>query len=223
MTNDKSDSNLSHSEGPGTTQKERELVMSLKATLDPQFKQIWTHKKISASPRFRKYIKGALGYIPILQPEFDLVFLRSNGHLNAIEVKYLNSTSKGYNLPYYLGIGQAMALQRFGFDYVGLWLLVGENVTDTVLNKYGAEAWTFIRKELQLSIEYSYIRVIESKGKTQFLVMKYTGKQTGIELLNVDDPNFLITWKNPNPLKDHEVAKKLRSGIELYLHDNLGS
>ncbi len=202
-------------------QTERDLVIKLKDTLAPQFQKIWTHKKISASPKFKKYIKKELGYIPILQPEFDLVFKTIDNKLNAIEVKYLNNTSKGYNLPYYWGIGQALALQRFGFDHVGLWLLVGQNISDNDLNKYGAEAWTFIRKELKLEMEYSYLRVINEGGRTRFLVMKYTGKQSGIELVDVDDFRFNMTWKHPNPLKNDAIARTLRTGIELYLEDEL--
>jgi hypothetical protein len=118
----------------------------------------------------------SLGTFQWLQPEFDLIFLDANDNLNGIEIKYLNASDNGYNLPYYLGIGQAMALQRFGFDHVGLWLLVGPNVSDKALNSYGAEAWTFIRKEPKLNIEYSYIRVLEEQGKTRFSVIKYTGE-----------------------------------------------
>lgn len=200
---------------------ERDLVVKLAETLKPQFEAVWTHKKISASPKFRKYIKNELGYIPILQPEFDLLLRTKQGQLLAVEVKYLNMGVKGYNLPYYLGIGQTLALQRFGFDHVGLYLLAGQEINDNDLNKYGAEAWSFIRNELRLSIEYTYFRVINSGDKTRFLVMNYTGRQSGIELLDIDHPRFLITWKYPNPLKDNDTAKALRRGIELYLDGKL--
>jgi hypothetical protein len=200
---------------------ERFLVEMIKKKLEPQFDKIWTHKKISASPRFKNYIKNQLGYIPILQPEIDLVLKTNHGNLNAIEVKFLNRTTNGYNLPYYWGIGQALALQRFGFDHVGLWLFVGQNITEKDLHKYGAEAWTFIRQELELKIEYSYFRIIIEKNNVRFLVMKYSGKQDGYELLDIDDPRFLITWKHLNPLKKDPIAIALRAGIELYLYNKL--
>lgn len=200
---------------------ENGLVEKLKETLTPQFKQIWTRKKLSTSPYFRNHIKGKLGYVPILQPELDMVFKTKDDKLNAIEVKYLNSTTKGYNIPYYVGIGQALALQRFGFDHVGLWLLVGENISDEELNRYGPEAGTFIRKELKLDIEYSFLRVSRKDDRTKFLVMNYTDRQTSIKLVDVDHRLFRMTWKFPNPMKDKPEPRVLREGIELYLNGGL--
>lgn len=51
--------------------------------------------------------------------------------------------------------------------------------------------------------------------------MKYTGKQTGIELVDVDDGRFRMTWKHPNPLKNDAIPKALRKAIELYFDNEL--
>lgn len=192
---------------------ERKIVEFLRDQLQGKFKNIWIHKKVSSSQRFRDLVEEKLGSIPMLQPEFDMVFETYDGKLNAVEVKYLNYKGKGYNLPYYHGIGQALALMRFGFDHVGLWLVVGSSIDEKTLNKYGREAWKFIREELQVPLEYSYFRFNHYEDNLKFMVMS----KTGIDLLDVDDEKFLITWKNPNPLKLNEQQKILRGLVELYL------
>lgn len=84
---------------------ERFLVKSLKEKLNPLFERIWIHKKISTSKTFIAIVKKEFGYIPILQPEFDMVFKTFDGKLNAVETKLLKPIKNGYNIPYYRGIG----------------------------------------------------------------------------------------------------------------------
>jgi hypothetical protein len=200
---------------------ERRIIEQLQIKLKPKFNNIWIHKKISSSNKFKDYIEKELGYIPILQPEFDMVFETFEGNLNAIEVKYLNKKNNGYNIPYYFGIGQALALQRFGFDHVGLWLIVGDDVDTKKLHTYGSEAWSYIRDEIDLKIEYTYIQLSTDISGSRFKVMKFDGPHKGIELLDIDDKYFKITWKRKNPLVNHEKSIKLRKGIDLYLRNKL--
>jgi len=90
---------------------ERLIVEKLKTILDSKFMNIWVHKKVSASRCFKERVERELGYMPILQPEFDIVFKTYSGELNAIEVKYLKRSAKGQSLPYYHGIGPHQPLK----------------------------------------------------------------------------------------------------------------
>lgn len=197
--------------------KESVIVEQLKKSLEGKFEQIWIHKKVSASREFRDNVKRSLGYSPILQPEFDLVFKTFSGELNAIEVKYLKKCASGQNLPYYRGIGQALALARFGFDHVGLWLVVEETVDLEVLSNYGNQAWEFVRNQMNLPIEYSYLQIRNTGVDFELMVYDREGR----ELLKIDDPKFSITWKVPNPLRFNEEQKILRALVEKYLEDHV--
>jgi len=197
---------------------ERFLVEKVKEKIEPLFDQVWIHKKPSSSSKFREASKIAFGYIPILQPEFDLIIKTKTGQLNAIEIKYLRKPKNGYNIPYYFGIGQALALSRFGFDHVGLWLFVDGDLNMNAINKYGAEAWHFIRNEMDLALEYSYFKIIDFQDHIDFVVMQYTDSQNGYELKEVNDADFKITFKHPNQLRLDEKSIKMRGLIEEYLN-----
>lgn len=198
---------------------ERLIVEKLKSQLESKFINIWIHKKVSASKEFKDKVLRELTYLPILQPEFDLVFETFSGELNAIEVKYLKSSFKGHNLPFYHGMGQALALSRFGFDHVGLWLIVDENVSNETLKDYGMQAWRFLRNQVHMPIEYSFFKI--NYLENDFKLMVYD--RNGEKLLNIDDRNFKITWKIDNPIKEETEQKSLRSNVEWYLKRKLGA
>lgn len=196
---------------------EKQLVIELKNQLEPRFEKVWIHKKPSASKWFRNEVQKAMGKIPLLQPEFDIIVKTKNDELNAIEVKYLTKFKKGYNLPFYRGIGQALALTRFGFNHVGLWFLIDAKINAEVVNKYGAQAWWFVRNELILPLDYSYFKITEKGGKVSFIVMQYYSDNEGSELCDLTSPGFKITWKYPNPLRSMTKSIKLREIVEEYL------
>jgi hypothetical protein len=141
--------------------------------------------------------------------------------LNAIEVKYLKQTEAGINIPFYLGIGQTLALKRFGFDHVGLWLFVDPSVPNEDLNKYGASTWHFVRNELMLDIEYTYVKIENKNGRQKFIVMQYKDAKSGYELNELDSAAFQITWKHTNRQRFGVNEKKTRKGIELFLTGKL--
>lgn len=198
---------------------ERNLVIKLKEVLSPKFDKIWIHKKPSASKKFRESLILTLGKLPILQPEFDMLFRTFDGKLMAIETKILTINQNGLNMPYYYGIGQAMSLLRFGFDHVGLWLFVNPKVSNDKLHSYGAEAWYFIRNELSLPLEYSYFKVDTTTNPYGFQVMQYADSDSGFALIDIGSPSFKITWKYPNPLVHLDKSKIIRQNIEKYLNE----
>lgn len=101
----------------------KELAVQLK----PKARRIWTHKKPFASKPFRERLERQLGYTPILQPEIDLCVLTNSDHLSAVEAKLFKGEMT-FKTPFDEGIGQALALHRYGFDAVALWFLFPDGV-----------------------------------------------------------------------------------------------
>ncbi|MGA9098617.1 MAG: hypothetical protein WB392_06755, partial [Methanotrichaceae archaeon] len=111
-------------------QPERHLVKKLSEKLADKFDKIYIHRKPSASEPFRNCVKERLGYVPILQPELDIdmVFKDTSGELNAVEVKSFTPAEFGFRMCFYEGIGQALALHRYGFDHVALWHFISDRI-----------------------------------------------------------------------------------------------
>jgi hypothetical protein len=193
------------------------LVKELAQQLAPKASRIWTHKKPSASSKFRAEIESRLGYIPILQPEIDLCMLLEDGRLVAVEAKLFKGAALTYRTPFYEGIGQALALHRYGFDHAALWFLFSDGADARAFNTYGAEAWAFVRNDLCLPLEFTYIAAKRQGPSHRFDVMQYTGRQNGVRLLPIDDPGFLITWKHSNPIRHSPVQRVLRATLEWWL------
>jgi hypothetical protein len=196
------------------------LVNELASQLEPQVNRIWTHKKLSTSSKFKKEIKRRLGYIPILQPEIDLCMLLKDGRLVAVEAKLFRGKALTYQTPFYEGIGQALALHRYGFDHAALWFLFADGADLEAFNRYGAEAWSFIRNDLCIPLDFSYFSVKRRDSGHLFQVMQYTGRQKGVQILPINDPRFNITWKYSNPIRYNPVQQIMRSTIEWWLIPN---
>jgi hypothetical protein len=193
------------------------LVRELAAKLAPKFAQVYTNKKPAASSKFQAKIKSCLGYLPILQPEVDLCLLTRTGALCAVEVKIFTEPGFTFRTPFYEGIGQALALHRYGFDAVALWFLFLGDQIPGGMDRYGAEAWAFVRNDLCLPLDFSYIFVEDNGGDRIYHVMQYVGRQVGYKLLPIDHPQFILTWKHPNPIKHLPVQKALRETFDWWL------
>lgn len=196
---------------------EDKLVKELAMQLQPKVSSIWTHKKPSTSSKFKNEIERRLGYVPILQPEIDLCMLLNDDRLVAVEAKLFKGEALTYSTPFYEGIGQALALHRYGFDHVALWFLFADGADEKAFNRYGAEAWAFVRNDLCIPLDFSYLSVQRKGSKYLFQVMQYTERQNGVQLLPINDPQFNITWKHTNPIRHNKVQQEMRSTIEWYL------
>ena len=202
-------------------QLERQLVQRLSDKLEYKFARIETHRKPSVSPRVREFLQNKLGYVPVLQPELDMVLWEKSGGLAAVEVKAFNASANKKMHPFYEGIGQALALHRLGFDHAALWFLFFD-VDLEVVNRYGAEAWIFAQIDLKLPLDFTYFRVVRTpNGDFRFNPMQYSGIQAGFELLEIDDPDFTIHFRYQNPMKDKPVQRAIRQAIELWLNDSI--
>jgi hypothetical protein len=199
------------------SRREDSLVRELAEKLAPKFKKIFTNRKPSASSRLRKRIEARLGYVPLLQPEIDICFLDRKGLFNAAEVKVFTGSEFSFKTPFYEGIGQALALHRYGFDASALWFLFPGRRPPARINEYGPEAWAFVQNDLRLHLDFSYFFVEETNSGHVFHVMQYNGRQNGYALLPIDDTRFPIEWRHPNPIRCLPVQKALRETLEWYL------
>jgi hypothetical protein len=205
-----------------STLSEYDLVKALRKKLihvnNNPYRNIWINKRLTRNKDIINGYIDKFGYKPVLQPEIDLIFRTHDNKLNAIEVKYLTKKKSAFSFSYYFGIGQALSLKRFGFDHVGLWLLVDEDISLDETNKYGSAAWSLIRNDLKLNLEYSYFKVIQKNNNISFSVMQYENKLKGFKIAeNIENDNFLITWKYSNEIKDFDKPKFLRKLIEKHI------
>ena len=196
---------------------ERDYVNELARQIKYKFKRVWTHSKPSASKPFCSRLEQKLGYLPILQPEIDICFLDNVGVLNAIEVKLFRSNQASFRLPFYEGLGQGLALHRYGFDHVGVWFIFESEVFSQEIEQYGAAAWYFLRNQLKLPLDFTYFRVEQSMKSFTFHTLQYESDRSGRELLPISHPRFEIHWRQKNPIKGELVPRTIRMELEKWL------
>ena len=180
---------------------EHKIVQILKDQLKKKYIKILIRKYPSNSSKIKNSLLTHFGYIPSLRPEIDMIFLEGSGRLNAAEVKFFKKKDTNFKIPFYKGIDQALSLYRYGFDNVALWHFFDSDIDMAQMNKYGAEAWHFIRSSLQLRLNFSYFKITKENAVPKFQVMQYINKHQGFSLKKfVDDPQFVIVWRYGNPL-----------------------
>ena len=194
---------------------ERDIVKEFGKQLSLRYSWVDIHRKPSSSGPFRAKLKSIFNYVPILQPEIDICFKDSKGHLFAAEVKVFPAKALSFTLPFYEGIGQALALHRYGFDYVSLWFFFYGEVDSTLMQQYGAQAWSFIRNELKLELDFTFFHARKNKSSYDFIIYQYTSNATAFKLCSFD--NFIFKFRHPNPLRNCKVPKGIRSELERWL------
>jgi len=197
---------------------ENELVDTLCLQLIKKFDWIKKRNNPATSKIVKKYLKEKLNYIPLLQPDIDIIFLEKSGNLNAVEVKLFRPKSTGFKMRFYKGIDQALALHRYGFNYVALWQFFHPSINMDDINKYGAESWYFIRNRLKLPLDFSYFKIILEDDEYKFHILQYESPSTGFSLGKaIDDSDFRIDWKYENPYKNDRTSVEIRESIIKYL------
>jgi len=199
---------------------ERDLVLALRDVLRSRYDWITAHRKPSASPHLRKALTDQLGYIPILQPEIDLAFADHDSRVFAVEVKAFTAVQASFRLPFYEGIGQALALHRYGFDCVALWFVFLGTTLTSGIRQYGAQAWHFLRNELCLPIDFTFFMVNQDNSAWRFRVLQYTGVANARPLLELNDPRFRIIFRHPNPLLTPDsLPSRIRQALVPWLQN----
>jgi hypothetical protein len=150
------------------TKDEAALAHQLSARLRKDFNDV--HVNVNpASHKFYPYWKKWFGeFTPIAQPQIDLLLVDRGYQLLAVELKYIRLDKKGQvNYPFYEGIGEALALLRFGFTRVSLWHCFDQEISLDMVRKYKDSTSSLINT-LNLPINYSALRVMKSNEQMQF-------------------------------------------------------
>ena len=210
----------------------KEIKKRFEQSDKPKFDRIHVSKKPYQAAKLKKLwhemYGRALGVpltlVPPLQPEIDLIFCEGS-ELTAVELKHFRRKGRGLNHSFYEGIGQALALLRWGFDHVALWQLYDEDISKEELWFYGGWTWIFLHAKpedggLNLPIEFTFYVVQRVENGYDFRPINPIingGKIKLIYALPPYHPDFHWHSKYTNPLLVRTDVKKLREAMIQWL------
>jgi len=150
------------------TKDELKLAHLLADQLRGDFKDVYVNVNL-ASHRFYPYWQKWFGELmPIAQPQIDMLLVDGRHQLLAVELKYIRLDKKGQvNYPFYEGIGEALALLRFGFECVSLWHCFDQEISFDFVGRY-KDSTSLLIGILNLPIGYSALHIVKSNEHTQF-------------------------------------------------------
>ena len=130
---------------------EHNLAQAMHSQLLPYCTWVRTESKLSNSTLAKagSALRVDLGFVPVLQPDIDICFL-FNGELCAAELKVF--TQGRGSASFYEGIGQALALHRYGVDRAALWFVFED---EDQLRRLASCAWYFVRDQTQLRLDFT--------------------------------------------------------------------
>jgi excisionase family DNA binding protein len=191
---------------------EKELTELLYQKLQESnsFKEIKAHINL-ASRKFyshwKKWYKSSYfepSVPPPAQPEIDLLLVDSRFQLFGVEIKHMIPKGETFNQSFYAGVGEAIALLRFGFKCVSLWHCFEISATEPAIWGY-RDATQKLIYSLSLPINYNALKLIEREQKVDFLDITNT-----IDFSKAPMPSFgSLPYGLSNPLcdKDDEVER----------------
>lgn len=153
-------------------QVEKELAGAICGALKPFHSWVRKESKLFSSQLANadNPLARALGFCPVLHPDVDICLKRHSGQLDGVELKVIGSKS---SRAFYTGIGQALALHRYGFDHSALWV-VFESEED--LRRLGSAAWYFVRNSAMLALDFTpYLLEHTHANAVSFRVWQYDG------------------------------------------------
>lgn len=179
---------------------------------NPHLKKLWNHLY---GPRIQLH-----KIAPPLQPEIDMILCK-NDKMIAVELKYFEPRGESLSRSFYEGIGQTLALLRWGFDNVALWQLYETSTSPEALWFYGGYTWQFLHGSsdqggLGLPIEFTFMRIGRTNEGYEFRPIQPRLIDNAIRLdllLPPYHPNFEIRAPHPNPLLRDPRIQELRNGL----------
>ena len=184
---------------------ETALALVLKRNLEEKFKEV--HSNINlASYNFYQHWKKWFGPImPPAQPQIDMLLVDSRFQLLTVELKYFRAIKKArVNYPFYEGIGEALALLRFGFLCVSLWHCFDVEVPISIVSRYARDATNLINA-LNLPIEYRGILIDKSDDN---VVFKRFSAVAGA-IYAAEKSELPSCYGKLNPLRSTENSKRM--------------
>jgi hypothetical protein len=161
--------------------------------------------------KFRDYHLQWFGQEPLLaQPDVDILIVHG-GDLAGIELKYFKLQTGQFKRSYYEGIGQALALLRYGLDYVQLWHCFDQEVEPTQVIRFVENTRDLINK-LTLPIGYASLRLLKEGHDVSAKEMHVIAGQ----IYDYDKPPEIrrIQGDTKNPLREQPEAKRIREFIQ---------
>lgn len=161
---------------------------------------------------------------PPLQPEIDLI-LCGNQEMIAVELKYFEPRGRSLSQSFYEGVGQTLALLRWGFDHAALWQLYDKETSPEALWYYGGYTWQFLHGSheqggLMLPIEFTFMRVDKDNNGYDFRPIQPRVMPDAIRLdplIPPYHPMFQIRTPHANPLLKDNRVQQLRTGLSEWL------
>lgn len=195
---------------------ERQLASRLATDLPEEYSSIRIARSNinMESRRFRKYWESAYpGEAPPAKPDIDLFVVQFN-EFTGIELKNIRllkaNGRKVVSHPYYAGLGQALALLRFGFDFVQLWHCFRDEIPDKVIAKSMRDTWHLIY-DLKLPIGFARLKV--SERDRDFSVIEVHDSFGDPPLYEYDKPPDPTRFRAENPLRDTPEGQRIREFI----------
>lgn len=164
-----------------------------------------------AAAKFRDYHLEWFRQEPLLaQPDVDILVVH-RGDLVGIELKYFKLQAGRFKRSYYEGIDQALALLRYGFDYVQLWHCFDEEVEAGQVTRFVENTWDLVYR-LKLPIGYASLRLVKQGHRVSTKEMHVIAGQ----IWDYDKPPEIgrIQGDTKNPLRDQPDAKSIREFIQ---------
>lgn len=216
---------------------ERTLTIELKRRFDETHPRKYDEIHIFARPfrsaRLKRLWNELYGprtsfheITPPMQPEIDMILCK-NEELLAVELKYFETSGKSLSHSFYQGIGQTLALLRWGFNHAALWQLYETSTSPEALWFYGGYTWQFLHGSheqggLELPIEFTFMRVEKDNEGYDFRPIQPRLVQDAVRLdllLPPYHPRFEITTPHRNPLLRSTRVQKLRKGLIEWLEE----
>jgi hypothetical protein len=147
---------------------------------------------------------------PLAQPDVDILVVHM-GDLVGIELKYFKLQTGQFKRSYYEGIGQALALLRYGFDYVQLWHCFDQEVEPTQVTRFVENTGDLINK-LKLPVGHASLRLLKQEHDVSANEMHVVAGQ----IYDSDKPPDIRRFQTEtrNPLREQVEAKRMREFIQ---------
>lgn len=188
---------------------ELHLAQILKRRMASNFREVFVNVNL-ASNAFYPYWKKWHGEpLPSAQPQIDLLLVDTNLNLLGVELKYFRQTKRGQiNLPFYAGIGEALALLRFGFWTVSLWHFFDKELDGEDYRRPYRNCELLVN-HLQLPINYQAFRITGDGTELEFWRLYSEGRVQPKELPSA--------YGKANPFESGLNAQKIQDILRTVL------